>query len=349
MNLKYSPLLKIQLRHDYFPEGNCPAIEVIPSPITMKVLQDMDVRVVKRDYGVELFYGERQGQASRLTELSGMLHLSFWLRSTDPLFHNYTDQLPDPTPTSVLYATNYGQGASDPADYALAKNTIVPVKNGSLEQAINGSSEDISVAKKNGDLIAEDLIVLSPTADDPTHATIDTSSLQAALYSFKDGDEATAFVAGSDGHRPGDVGLFSLYLGENGEGHHAVIKPDGSIEPASFTLSFSTRATIWRYNLIDSNGGLENFSIADESNGPEFQHAEPPKRTLPDGTEASVLVAASPIELRSHPSQRFLLSYTDESGRAHNNAIQLPNADANRLSRDNPGSTTLYSDLYVYL
>ncbi len=48
MDINYLPLLKIQLQHDYYADGNCPAVKLVPSPITARIMQQMDIRSVER-------------------------------------------------------------------------------------------------------------------------------------------------------------------------------------------------------------------------------------------------------------------------------------------------------------
>lgn len=84
MSIQYAPLVKFHLLHDYFPDGNCPAVNVVPTDTTNVAMQRLNIRMVQREYGVELFYDTAQPVPSGTA-------LSFHLQVTDHLFFLYTD------------------------------------------------------------------------------------------------------------------------------------------------------------------------------------------------------------------------------------------------------------------
>jgi hypothetical protein len=349
MDLEFHPLMQIRLRHEYFSDGNCPPVEIVPSNNTAQLMQSMTIRVVPRDYGIELFYGKQGGAPTPLAAIADSLRLSFWLRPTNPMFYNYTNHLPEGGPPALFYATNHQQDTAKGISFSLVPSAIVSLAPHSFQRDISGAPEDVLITNESGISQGGNTLTIQDNNDAEPKATVDLAGLEAGRYIFVDGDTTLEFVAPVDGYRNGDVGLLSFYLGDSGEGKRSVIAADGTIEPATVTVFFSVRSTIWRYNLIASSAQFSNFSIGNDGNAPGFITPANATRTLPNGAQAAVLVSSSPIPLQAKPTERFQLSFTDESGRIQNNAILLPNAGAESLSRDEVNSDVLYSEIYVYI
>jgi hypothetical protein len=90
MQIQYEPFSSIRLRHDYFPDGNCPAVSLVPSQETGQIMQKLGIRMLVKDFRTELFYNKGTTPQGQLLQTDAPIRLSFILRSTDPLFHNYT-------------------------------------------------------------------------------------------------------------------------------------------------------------------------------------------------------------------------------------------------------------------
>ncbi len=84
MHVEYLPLLKLSLRHDYFSDGNCPVVNVVPTEATAAVMQQQNIRLVPKDYGVDLFHDVAR-------PVTPGTELSFLLQVTDHRFFLYTD------------------------------------------------------------------------------------------------------------------------------------------------------------------------------------------------------------------------------------------------------------------
>ncbi|TXF86661.1 hypothetical protein FUA23_19350 [Neolewinella aurantiaca] len=345
MDTHFQSLLQIRLQHDYFSDGNCRDLVLVPSPLTAQLMESMTVRMVARNYGTELFYGETDDHPNPLKNLKAPLRLSFWLRTATPLLYNYTNHLPEAPSSSLLYFTNYGQGSAK--IFSANPDALTGVVSPVSEWEVSNNPAEAWVADENGDALPDGAAMPGPGSS--TRVDIMSAGLQAGRYFLRDGEEATPFLPKSDGYQVGDIGLLSITLGDTGDGNHAILAPDGSIDPAVYTISFSARSTFWRYYIIGRTVNLEKLSISSEGDSPEFRVPTPPTRPLANGSEAAVLVSASPIPLRFRPPERFLLTYTDEAGNIHPDAILLPNAGGEQVTRDEHDPTVFYSDMFVYL
>jgi hypothetical protein len=158
--------------------------------------------------------------------------------------------------------------------------------------------------------------------------------------------------------RNGDLGLLTIYIGETEFGEARILN-NGVVTPAEYTIAFAARPTKWRYHLIDSNNeGYNNFQLVDFATQlPIAPPADPPvTKSMPDGSTAVLLTTESAIPLRKRPGNRFTLKMGKAgSERTTPITINLPSADASRISRDYtppPGALedpVFYSDMYIYL
>lgn len=290
MNTHYSPLFRVDFRHDYFSHGLCRVVKLVPTAGTQQLMLQLGIRLKEGQASVEAFYSDGDPPAGQLLLADQPVLLSFILRAEDPVFLNYTDLPGIISAGATQYFTN-------------------------LEGEVN----------------------FQPSQE---------------LFLFSDEEPETA--------RPrnwqhGDLGILSVYIGETAEnGSHILV--NGTVTPAAFKIEFPARATRWRYHLIDqSDAGYEGFQLTNTDGQVVSPTDAAPQQsaTLPNGTEAVVLLSPQKIPLRERPGQVFQLTMT-RKGDAQGTPITmpLPSASAQQITGipSNTGEETdFYSDLYVYI
>lgn len=356
MHVEYLPLLKLSLQHDYFPKGNCPVVEVVPTQVTQTIMRQLGIRMVNRDYGVELFYSSgTNAQGRLLRELQEqVVRLSFILRPNDPLFYNYTVLPPELFAEKVPYYTNLDTATS----FSIAELPRLPAEAANLQITVNTPGATLSIADELGNTLyaypgdePEDSSgPITPAGAAGNKLMLNLSENTPGKYYLLEGEDSYSTLLYLPANwRQGDLALVTLYLGDTGDkGVHLL--DNGSIAPAEFTATFQARATKWRYHLVDQQDTLDDFKLLES--GTETVVAElenpPVTRALPNGTKAFVLSSPDTIPLRGRPGQLFELS-----ARAKDNnrqlSIPLPSADANRITQDEADKSVFYSDMYVYL
>jgi len=131
---------------------------------------------------------------------------------------------------------------------------------------------------------------------------------------------------------PGDIGLVFANISKD-------------LHPASYSLTFAARATVWRYLVIPSGGEApEALTITDLNSGEIVGDAAQPA-TLPDGTTAQVITLSAPRKFTRRPSDQLQLSYSAGDQPA---TILLPSPDPAQLSAPDENGA-FRSDVYIYL
>lgn len=281
MAISYTSLMNVIFAHPYFGNDRCPVVDLIPTSKTYQAMNALQIRILTRESGIELFIGSADGQPIGLETIGAdeVVQLFFILRATDPAFLNYTD---------------------------------LPISEGSLNQIAyltNLEGNDLSLDSEN-------------------------------RYPLE------ALVTNHDGLKPGDLGLLSIYL-EKGAGARNDI-----------TVNFASRATFWRYFIIDSVGLFDPFLfITDQEGDASFFTPEAQNLQLSDGNTAKVLTSTRPLFLQQRYSSIYQLNLLQhsESGAGRHVTLPLPYANATNINyekttaADGTEKHRFYSDIYVYL
>ncbi|MEM9928484.1 MAG: hypothetical protein AAF840_01570 [Bacteroidota bacterium] len=363
MPTHYAPLFQLSFKHDYFPNEDCPVVEVIPSQESAGVMQQLDIRVRTTAFGLEAYYNNTPPPGGQLLQTNQLIRLTFILRTKDVLFHNYTELPLLRQDEGIQYLTNLGSTDAT-GRFTAGADRVVAGRGPIFTHDLAPPGDPITLNDELGAIlhdssVAEDQSVLQLLDDTGTQCQVNLSTLPCGRYTLRSEDTILAdFIRLPANWQTGDLGIFSVYIGTAGEkGNHLL--DNGIVTPAKYDLVFTARHTKWRYHLIDRPPSAhEAFELLEVPSNKVVVPATtlPTLRTLPDGTVAKVITVPNSIPLRSRPVHRFTLRM-----KAHGSpqnppiSIPLPSADANRLGRDAPAdatstkATTFYSDLYIYL
>lgn len=210
MNVAYAPLLQLKLRHDFFADGSCPPVTMVPCQTSARMMSTLGWQFLARQHSnATVVCPQHDGTPpSSLTDGRPM-QLSFWLRYTDPTFINYTD---------------------------------IPIRqqDNSAYFASNQTNNEVCFATNEADRL--------PLHRPDSQLTSDLPAGVYTIENADTGQPETVLLA-TDGYQRGDLGLVTIYLGDPANGS-LISPADGTITPISFTTSFRARATYWRYYLI---------------------------------------------------------------------------------------------------
>ncbi len=341
MEITYSPLLHIYLRHAYFTSGINQAMEVAPFGPTAALLRQFQLRWQQRDFGYTLFYETSGNRPPPLLNSAGPVLLTFTLRPRDPLFTNYTALPLNGTEAASYYFSNWETSDGQLTPSLANRHRVLPPSFVLRDL----SPDDLSIRDAADNEHGEGTI----QAMEGLSVRIDLSSSAPGRYTLFQGTEPyLTFIGGSHPLPPGDVGLLQCLV---------------SIDslPASVTdlsLSFDARLTRWRYLLVESateEAETVTYSIKEESPPPDvptvaFVEA-PATRRLANGQEAVELVADTPVALRQRPERQFLLSKSAASASGtETTTLPLPAPAASRIiPGPDPENEAYFSDLFIYL
>lgn len=375
MQVAYAPLLKITLQHDYFPDGNSPVVQIIPTYATQRIMSQLGIRLVNRDYGAELFYNNGDNAQGGLSDTikEQVICLSYILRTNDPLFHNYTVLPEELFLSKVPYYSNLNTGT----EFFIENLPLLPAVPANFKITANTPGTPLTIANELENTLyiypeeeesSDSFKPIFPANEDAKELIINLSGDTPGKYHLREGGDLNTTVLYLPANwQKGDLALVTLYLGDAGEKGVHLLDND-TIVPGEFTATFTTRATKWRYHIIDQQEMHEGFKLLKKETGEVVAElADPPiTRDLPNGVKAFILSSPDTIPLRKRPGQLFELS-ARAKGNNREFTIPLPSADANRISFEeqpttnaaasaaasdaasNPEPPVFYSDIYVYL
>jgi hypothetical protein len=104
--IDYKGIFEIELRHSYFEDGKLYNFTVKPAEASLRLLQEFDLRIVKKENIIRVFAPETTNVTALIE--SGIT-LQFDVFTTDLTFINYT-QLPLNAPGFVLFKNDYALG-----------------------------------------------------------------------------------------------------------------------------------------------------------------------------------------------------------------------------------------------
>lgn len=349
MSTKYAHLFQIDVLHSYFSDGIGRTLKIQPSPVSQQIMSTYDLRMVDSPAGVKIYQSfEDQGTAGANSKIDAPIVLSFFLKSSDPLFVNYT-QIDVFEKYSKIFFTNTLPSEADGV-IPISPANNVPFT--SFQPTIHFSppaeytSLTVSLYTIAGEKILEGVL-------NPEDAATGTFQL-VIPNGIADEGELLLNLETEDGQ----VQEQSLYVLSD----QALLETLGVLQVVVFPsiaqsllygqgpiyqLSFSPRETLGRYHFVPSTDDFSQFRLF--KNGEVLTEVSgPTARPLPNGQEAQVMTLQSPIALQQRSSERFELEVASSQG---SYKIPLPSPDANRITpgQDENGQQVFYSDMYIYL
>lgn len=351
MSTKYSHLFQIDVLHSYFLTGLCPVLQIQPSPVSQQIMSTYGIRMVASPAGVKIYQSfEDQGTAGANSRIDAPIVLSFFLKSSDPLFVNYTQlDLFDQRNTKLFFSNTLPSEADGVTPISPANKVTFT----SFQPTIHFSppAENTSVTASLYTIAGEKILegVLNP--EDAA-----TGTFQLVIPNgIADEGELLLNLETEDGQ----VQEQSLYVLSD----QALLETLGVLQVVVFSsiaqsllygqgpiyqLSFSPRETFWRYHFVPNTSDafdqyklFKNGEVLTEVSGPTA-------RPLPNGQEAQVMTLQSPMALQERPGDKIELEFVSSRGQVK---IPLPSAEAQRIipGQDENGQQVFYSDMYIYL
>jgi len=116
----YSPLFRLKIEHSYFSDGLCPALKLVPTPGTAKIIGNSGLVAKNVRHEFHVFFDATKTDILRsFAADSGVpFSLVFEAISNDPLFGNYTETRVNKS-GSILYFESQGTSADADGRYRL--------------------------------------------------------------------------------------------------------------------------------------------------------------------------------------------------------------------------------------
>ena len=359
IRIRYKPLFSIECLHGYFADRVCRTLALSPTASGARVCERYHLRFRSVSGGGAVYYEESASNLARLRQEP--CPLAFALTAIDPLFDIYTEgggsENADPSGT-VHYFSNREQHSGDvkgqrrrllhPPGQALAQPPLT-VKTSRFtwrfDQPVR--SADLQVLDADGQPVWR-----TETPDrDVRDWPVDLRGRPWGRYQLVIAGRPPMEFYLSDQPVARQWGVIEIFLKE--------------IEQVpTFTVSFASRETVWRYYIFDQEqaesmyasyevvGVRKRFASAERSRGSDIRFVKQPQPVTVNGRPAFVFESSQAVPLAEIPGDDdYLFSFKANGGSERSGRpIALPFARPAATRPDStPGSAHMISEIFVYL
>lgn len=251
----------LELKHDFYSNGNCPDFTVVPSMDTLKLFSKFKIKTVNTDTGLIALYEDRDGIPS--SEISGNVHFTFGLQLKNPNFTNFTDLVAkNSTADKYRYYTNLNASSFS--------NEIIPV----YSNLINYEFSLDATESTNG----------SPVT---VYVNIGSETISSTVESY-DNSGGTYYYRVQLNLKNAASGIYEIFRQASPDVLLEKILVDSSLNssqifgiidilksnntPKDYNVQFNSKEVQWKYFLVFKNGGtdtaLNHFSLVDTKPSP---------------------------------------------------------------------------------
>lgn len=355
LSSRHTELCDIRFKHDYFKDMHFENAEYIPDDETVFNMRRMHIlfRVDRR--GITLGYRLGEG-SSNLQRLKKSLRLTFWIRSNDQCFLNYTD-VPYEFSNQIYYFNNKASEKEETGNKNLSKASKVSAEDRipiggpvmKFQYAFPMFDAKVEVMDEFGDIAFE-------VQQDGLHEYVNINlhgEFPGRFFLYIDGElEHTFYLVPASAGKV--LGVVDIFLDPNDESTYSVFENRHNLLRQEYVIHFKNREIKWRYLLIE-NGPAQIHSdhqILDARRGRNIESIEfekPKDVYLENGIKAIEVFTKNPIPLKETQEEKFKLR--TRKGKAKVESIlDLPGATARSNFKTNfENKYEVFSELFVYL
>ena len=359
IRIRYKPLFSIECLHAYFADRVCRTLALSPTASGTRLCERYQLRFRSAPGGGAVYYEESASNLTRLRQDASPL--AFALTATDPLLDIYTEgagsENADPSGT-VRYFSNREEHFDDvkgqrrrllhPPGQPLAQPPLrVEPSRFTCRFDRPARAVDLKVLDADGQPVWR-----TETPDrDVSDWPIDLRGRPSGRYQLVVADRPPVEFYLSDEPIARQWGVIEIFLKD--------IEQD-----PTFTISFASRETVWRYYIFDQGqaesiyGGYEvvgtrkRSASTERSRGGDIRFVKQPQPVTVNGRPAFVFESSQAVPLAEMPGDDdYLFSFKANGGSERSGRpIALPFARPAATKPDlAPGSARMISEIFVYL
>ncbi len=359
MRISYKPLFSIECLHDYFADRVCRTLALSPTAATARLFRRHHLRFRTSRGGGTVYYDESSTNLLRLS--SEPSPLAFALTSTDPLFEIYTDdggatggRAPSGT---VHYFSNREADVADisgrrrwllhPPGQPLAQPPL-PVRSSRFTYRFDQPvrSVNIEVMGVDGEPAWQTRSPELPAGD----CQLDLRGQPCGRYRLVVGGRPAEDFYLSEEPAVRQWGVVDVFLKD-------------VAQAPTYTISFASRATVWRYYIFDQPKmvspyagydivGVQKRSGRDGSSNEDIRFVRRSETVTVNGRPAFVFESTQTVPLAEVPSEdEYLFTFRPNGGSERGGRpIKLPFAQPTATAFDPaPDGARMVSEIFVYL
>lgn len=339
MEQTYQYLLSLELKHEYFKDGQFKSIQVSYDEQTQRLIKNLGIILKPYPGGMHILASDTE----LLNDTTLSTPIRLFLTCNDPYYMNYSE-LPDYRPSdTVLYFNNLDsiQHSESTAlrlhqkDY-VGQNDVAQLSFGKLIV----SSFDETKAYHFEDVFGNDISNHIRPSQNKSEVFLISNLPQGMIRVLADGQETEQvyYYPASVWEKP--LGVAELYL-------PTLFEQYAENEKQTYTLNFDTRSTIWKYFLINPvYKNFEDLSIIDTNKEQVFKSLG---NESIQGSEALVFESRKPIAFSEFSIENFQLVDKFDTVLKQGNPIvikALPRASPEQLFYGSD-KKIMYSHIYI--
>ncbi|WP_322044094.1 hypothetical protein [Paraburkholderia sp. J67] len=303
-----TPLFTIQCRHDYFADGVCRALSLVPTQRSAALLARYRLLFRPLPGGGSIYY---EDGASPLAQFSESAPLAFWLIGRDPALNDYTDVAAKGS-TGLFYFDNLhckpkssSKLASGPLT-APRLSAYPPRFSLPVDPARRAARLDLL-----GQLSGGAPPVWQAQSPDATLSALplDFSALDEGRYRLNvDGAHTLDFWLGKPPSNAWGVAAIypgGLLLADSVPAAARTIDGKGEVNLKTYSIELAARSVRWRYHLIGQSGmNLADYQLLATRTTGETVHFEGAPGDTVDGRPSYCFTASDPLPLAERPGDK---------------------------------------------
>ncbi|TKK69889.1 hypothetical protein FC093_07375 [Ilyomonas limi] len=347
IQIKYKALFDLEFLHSFYTSGKCPDIEMVPTAECTYTMQRFGLKFLPTDFGGKLFAKVKTVNNKDLINnpLPNGATFSFILKLKTSVFENFTELNLTKPRTNHYYFNNLVNNVSaDGFPLLVANTTSKIVSDADLLPFISNSfsyTHSSTVATVNSELdFIDSGEQFSQSLDNYNNVFNFTYDLKTAkegrIKFFVEGVEKAAAYVIAPIDNADAFGVVEIFYNDALPAAYQFQQADNAIETKSYKITFTNRATKWRYIVTKQfNQAITGISIGKTNGTPINFTAQP-------GAPAGQFVMASNNALPLKEAPVAGIKLRDQANKLI--IANLPNPSFNLVKRE--GADT-FSDILI--
>jgi len=337
--LYYNQLFSVNYQHEYYKSKKFAGFGIEVAPQTDRLLKSYGLLVRELDAGFTILFKEEREGSSLLRKLKEQLKFTFFLTTKDRAFLNYSDILGGFS-NQGYWLSNVNENADD----------ITLLHKGAYLSESDSVEFITSLGQIESRLVEEESLVVEDAFGEKLfEGSIDEFKqqqelLEAGYLKVKAGDQELNFYTRAPRSKQA-LGVIDIIVEPAGAGKNSFEEVVG----AEYKLAIDTKATTWRYNLINRDDyQYSDFKVFAGKDAVPISDAE--EKTMINGEKAYFIQTSSPIRLQERYDTGLELEMVkNETDRKIKKRINLPVPDINKVKVAMvKNQHQAYSEMYIY-
>ena len=341
-NIIFNKLLNINLMHEYYANGFCNDLKILPSPQTKSVLSNFGFLFKETSLGTVLLYEASDEAGTPKNPVENPLKLSFLFSSVSQYFSNFTEMDFGDDANSVYYLSNNDTGV-------VASGNDYTIVNGKLNEPVPLKTRIFNVSK-----FSNDVSYLLLTDEDNVDTRISINSDLDHVVIHMDGQESGKYELKQYNSADMQLGdTYTFYFNDKLFGRIPFAVFELFLEPAdltslplNFNFNFKSRETYWRYKVLLKDAVPSTSDYTVDASTLSVNHTPDEGDTIlfnsATGSDPIVIRSTDKVKLKEQGFEQIGLYNGDDNILISN----LPNPSPVKLEKT---GGDWYSDIYVYV